>query len=246
MSSSTPIVLHADQEHDSLRTAVVLFLILLFFLSFWLVRQLLNLELFGVVRDYAFSLACVGGLVLALGITAAVEIGLKRVWHSGRHLVLDEQGIGVHNPGQAVQYVRRDEGLAGLAWYFHLRGYRRGGREKRISSRWQCLAYQLQQGDKRLIVYSYLPPNQAAKWLQEEDVPHRFRQIRPADVYESSLARRLGAPARPHLSNEIITGKDGRHWLAERHRWAEGFELTPADFAIFMDKVAGLQSNKAA
>ena len=240
MTSSNPssIVLHADQEHDSLRTSVILFLITFFFLSYWLIYAILQLEFWGSLRDYAVSLSCVLGLTLALAVSAGVEVLLKRVWHSGRNLTLDKTSIHIHDKFTGEQLINFTEGLAHLKWHFSLQGYRRGGREKRLSQKWVCLAYQLQQGNTRLIVHSYMPPQKAQIWLKNETVAPKFHEIKPGGLYKSSFSSRLGAPSRPTLSNEILTGSDGRYWLAERHRWDEGFELTPNDFAIFMDYVA--------
>jgi hypothetical protein len=234
-STSSPTVLHADQEHESLRTAVVLFLITFFFLSYWLVYRILQLEFWGSLRDYAVSLSCALGLVLALAVSAGLEAWLKRAWPSGRSLILEENSIRIHDKSDAEQIMRRTDGLAQLRWQFSLQGYRRGGREKRLPKKWLCLACQLQQEGTRLIVHSYMPLQKAQTWLDNDDLRHKFHEIYPDDVYESSLGSRLGAPTRPTISNEVLAGSDGRYWLAERHRWDEGFELTPDDFATFMD-----------
>lgn len=244
--SASPIVLHADQEHDRLRTAVILLLIFFFVLGYWLIRMLLRLEFWGALRDYAVSLSCVLGLVLALAITGGLELWLKRIWPSGRKLVLDDAGIRAYDQSTESQFIQWRERWTSLKWYFSLQGYRRGGREKRLPKRWLCLACQLQQGETRLIAHSYMPPEKAEIWLDNENLRPKFHQIQPGDVYESSWSTRLGAPARPQLSNEVLTGSDGRYWLVERHRWDEGFELTPNDFATFMDKVAEWQSDKVA
>lgn len=230
----SPVILHADQEHDGLRAAVVLLLMVLFLFSFWLVNALLRWELFSAIRDYAVSVSCVGGLMLALGASAVVEMWLKRVWHSGRSLTLNEQGILIQTRRQADQQIHRGGSLTYLNWTFKLSGYRRGGREKRLPAKWVCLACQLQQDDCRLIVYSYMPPKKAARWLEDGDSPHKFHAIDLSEASDSSLAGRVKMPARPEISNEMLRGRDGRYWLAERTRWTEGFELTPKDFATFM------------
>ncbi|MCB9418837.1 MAG: hypothetical protein H6667_03475 [Ardenticatenaceae bacterium] len=244
-ASSSSIVLHADQEHDNLRTAVILFLITAFFLSYWLVYAILQADFWGSVRDYAVSLSCVLGLVLALAISAGFEVWLKRVWHSGRRLTLDENSIHIQDKLTNEQTINLTNNVSHLQWQFNLHGYRRGGREKRLSANWVCLAYQLQQGETRLIVHSYLPPQKAQVWLEDGSGRPQFHKINPGDVYESSLSSRFGAPSRPVISNEVLSNSDGRYWLAERHRWDEGFELTPHDFAIFMNKVTELQNDKA-
>lgn len=241
---SSPIVLHTDQEHDNLRTVVILLLLSFFFLSFWLVNTILKFEFWGSIRDYAVSLSCVFGLVLALAISAGTEIWLKRVWPSGRSLTLNKTSIRIQNKSADSQQISLKKSPAHLRWYFHLKGYRRGGREKRLPRNSVCLAYQLQQGETRLIAHSYMSPDKAKRWLDEHSTDIHFHEIHPEAVYESSLASRFGTPSRPTITNEILTGSDGRYWLAERHRWEEGFELTPQDFAVFMDKVAAWQSSK--
>jgi hypothetical protein len=246
VSDSPPIVLHADREHDSLRTAVILLLIFFFFLCYWLVYALLQLEFWGSLRDYAVSLSCVLGLTLALAISAGAEIWLKRIWPSGRRLTLDENGIRIKEKAVEEQLIHPLKELTHLRWHFNLHGYRRGGREKRLPAKWVCLAYQLQQGDTRLIVHSYMPPQKAEIWLGDDAAGPEFHKIQLGDLYKSSFSSRVGVPTRPVISNEILSSEDGRYWLAERHRWDEGFELTPNDFAIFMDKVAAWQSGKAA
>jgi hypothetical protein len=221
-----------------------LFLLVSFILSYWLVHSFLQLDFWGSIRDYAVSISCVLGLTLALALSAGMEVWLKRIWPSGRSLRLDEEGIHIRGDSANQDVIRRDERVATLNWCFNLQGYRRGGREKRLQKKWLCLACQIQQGDTRLIVHAYMPPQKAEMWLENESLHRKFHQIQAGDVYESSLGSRLGAPTRPVISNDILTGKDGRYWLAERHRWDEGFELTPNDFAIFMNKVTEWQSSK--
>ncbi len=243
---SSPTILHADKEHDKLRTVVILLLISFFFISFGLVNTILQLEFWGGIRDYAVSLSCVLGLVLALAISAGIEVWLKRVWPSGRSLMFSATDIHIRNKSAEIQQINFKKGAAHLRWFFDLKGYRRGGREKRLPKKTVCLAYQLQQGETRLIAHSYMSPAKAKDWLEADSPDLRFHEIHPDDVYETSLASRLGTPARPKITNEVLSGSDGRYWLAERHRWEEGFELTPQDFAIFMNKVAEWQSSKAA
>jgi hypothetical protein len=181
---------------------------------------------------------------LALAISFGLEILLKRIWHSGRSLSLDENHIIIQDESADPQQIDMAKGPTNLLWHFKLKGYRRGGREKRLSQNTVCLACQLQQGDTRLIIHSYMSPAKAESWLGDGTSDFRFYEIHPEEVYDKTLTTRLGAPARPQISNEILTGSNGRYWLAERHRWEEGFELTPQDFAIFMNKVAEWHSSK--
>ncbi len=131
-TDSSAIVLQADQEHDKLRTVVVLLLIIIFFLCYWLVNTILQLDFWGGLRDYAVSLSCVVGLVLALAISFGIEVWLKRIWPSGRNLILDENQIIIQDEPADSQQINMAKGPAHLRWYFQLKGYRRGGREKRL------------------------------------------------------------------------------------------------------------------
>lgn len=237
-----PITLHADQEHDRLRTVIVLLLIFFFFIGYWLVNSLLSLDALAEIREYAVSISCVLGLVLALAVTAVIEAWLKRIWHSGRNLILNDQGILINDLSESQRQIRKDSHITRLNWYFKLKGYKRGGREKRISRKWICLACQIQQDDTRLSFYSYLPPEKASNWLKNEEFPHKFHQIDLADIHESSWTTRLGAPTRPQITNELLTGQDGRYWLAERNRWYDSFELTPQDFELILRELANYQT----
>ena len=240
-SIKTPITLHADQEHDGLRTAVIFILIALFFASYWLVNALLGLDALASVRDYAVSVSCVLGVIVALIATSVVEKLLKRYWPSGRSITLDDDGFQAQFRRQNPLHFQSNGSMTRLNWSFNLSGYRRGGREKRLPAKWMCLACQLQQDDQRLIVYSYMPPRNAAVWLNESN-PAKFQSIDLAEVADKSFSARVKMPIRPEITNEMLTGKDGRYWLAERNRWDSGLELTQEDFATFMQYLARVES----
>lgn len=236
-----PIVLHADQEHSGIRLVIFIALFVGYFLGFQLVSRLL--EAFGPpsLLDYSIFLSCVGALPVAVLIIWLLEKLLKRVWHSGLSLVLDNQGLTVHerSGGKVTETpaIRWATNLSQLNWYFRLRGYPRGGRERRVPVKWLCLATELQQDERRLNVYSLMPPEAAAALT--ENGKHGFHILNPAEIYDNSVRSRIGPPSRPTIPNRLLQSKDGRYWLAERRRWEYGVELSPGDFAVLMQYVAG-------
>ncbi len=235
-----PIVLHADQEHSGIRLVIFIALFAAYFLGFQLVSWLLEAFAPPSLLDYTIFLSCVGGLPIALFIIWLLEKFLKRVWHSGLSLVLDAQGLTVHDRRDGAltetQAVRWADNLSHLNWYFRLQGYPRGGRERRVPDKWLCLATELQQDDRRLSVYSLMPPEAAAAFV--ENPKQGFTILNPAEIYDNSVRSRLGPPSRPQIPNRLLQSKDGRYWLAERRRWESGIELSPEDFSVLMQHVA--------
>ncbi len=224
-------VLHVDPEHNRLRLAVIGVLLLVFVVMYPVLVGLLQNQVGGTVGDYALSLACVGALLLSLGAGALAENLGKRNWHSGKKLILDQKQLSLHTPNgreAAMEWGRR---ITVTKWYFYLKGFPRGGRERRVPGSWTCLACRLRQDNQDIIVHGYLPPVKAESLVSD----HTFHRIRPADFYEGTRLRRLvSAPERPSIPNSVLTGEDGPFWLAERRRWTEGLELAPDDFRILI------------
>ncbi len=241
-SRSSPIVLHADQEHSGLRTAVLvslLFCILLFFFLLQMIWPAISPT--GLV-DFTFMVACIGSLGLGVAVVWGLEKGLKRVWHSGRAIALDKTGIRVQDGDLPDYSLSWDGHMNHLYWTFVLKGYKRGGRERRVPEKWVCLAMQVQEAEHRLIIYTYVSPKQATSLTAVLDQAH-FHEISPADVYRTDArSRYLSMPNRPDkIPPEVLAGKDGKFWLAEQRRWTEGFELSASDFETFMKTVTSNQ-----
>lgn len=228
---NTTIELHADQEHSGVRATIVIVLVVVFVLVFALVRTLLNALPEGGIREFALPLSCVTGLLVGLGIAGLAEQVLKRRWHSGRVVILGSDGVEVRVPNKETVYLDWAKRLIATKWHFSLKGFPRGGRERRLPSSWFCLGCQVQQDEHRLVVFGYLPPNKAKPLLEDG----AFHEIRPSDLYDlGPLRRRFAATDRPKLPASLLTGKDGQFWLAERRRWSVGLELSSADFALFV------------
>lgn len=237
MAVTTPsaTVLHADQEHGGLRATVIVVMLAGFVLGYFLISALLRLIL-GQAPDYGFIISCGSALLVGVAMAWVAEQIIKRVWPSGRRLVLDEAGILAGDVDGTEQFLSWSENLSSIHWFFRLSGYPRGGRERRVPKNWLCLATQLQQADERLVVYTYMAPAKAAAWTEnnQKGGPH-FQQIFPVEVYDTSFRARFGPPVRPELPARILAGKHGKYWLAERRRWNEGYELPPREYALFLE-----------
>lgn len=230
-NAAREVVLHADPEHSWLRLAVIGVLLVAFAVSFFSLYWLLPNIGGSIFGDYALFLSCLGGLMLALAISALAEFAFKRRWHSGNRLILDESGITAEKQGEESDIMAWHRRISVTKWYFPLRGFPRGGRERRVPSSWFCFACQLRQDDKQMIVHSYLSPGKGEPLLDSG----MYHKIRPGDYHEGSSLRKLvSAPSRPTIPKSVLAGDDGIYWLAERRRWNDGLELTPADFQTFI------------
>ena len=227
-----------------MRTAVLVLIVFLVWLSYAIIHWLIQQAGGHTVSDYATFLSCLFALPLGVGLVWLVEMQLKRVWHSGNSVSLDSNRILLRTKEGAQVQFQLNGDLAVTLWYFTLGKYPRVGNERRVKKQWYCLACQLQQDEERLVVYGFFPPKELADLIESADfvksetsdnfAPQaEFHEIKPDDLYSNKrgLSR---MPVRPDIPLEVLRGKDGRYWLAERRRWNEGFELTVQDFKTFM------------
>jgi hypothetical protein len=89
---------------------------------------------------------------------------------------------------------------------------------------------QIQDEDETIVVFAYVPPKKKEKIVAR----HELLELDPGHVYDTSFSARFRPPARPEISPEVIAGKQGKYWLAERQRWRAGVELEPEDFEILL------------
>lgn len=228
MNSSTtnPLILHADREHAGLRAAILGILILSFSLFFLILSGLIQ-QLDSLVAEYYWILSCFGALALAVGSAGITEYLLKQRWHSGRQLRIDVDSLEARLAGREVVRLDWSKRFWSMNWFFRLRGYPRGGRERRVPASHTCVASQLQQDDGRFIVYTFMSQAQTEKLFEISE----FYEIRPAEHYERSLLSRVKPSTdRPQIPTKVLAGNEGPYWLAERRRWDEGLELEPDDF----------------
>lgn len=250
-AGKAPVVMYADQEHGGIRLAVFFALFVGFLIGFRLILFLMEAFAPPALLDYAIFLSCVGAVPVAVIIIWTVEKVLKRVWPSGISLVLDEQGIQVSDRRDKGQWPESSgvqiaalqnhspptmswtENLAQLNWYFRLSGYVRGGRERRLPDKWNCLATELQQNEFRLSVFTFMSPEATKRFVSQPGL--HFQLLNQAELHQSGSRLRVGAPSRPPLPSHLLQSREARYWLAERRRWEFGLELTPEDFITLLD-----------
>lgn len=236
-SQASPQILHADQEHAGLRTAVFFLLFITLVAAFFGIRALLTALSPVGTPDYAFVASCAGALPLALFLVWLAEMGLKRHWPSGRSITLTNDGLHMQTETDKQWQITQGQEIVPLFYYFEMRGWPRGGRERRVPRTWLCLAVEVKAGKKQAIAFTFMPPNKARSWLDTAVGPAQFHQIQPRDVYGKSIRARMSVPSRPEIPAAVLTGADGSYWLAERRRWTEGFELTTKQFEQFMNHI---------
>lgn len=230
-STQYPVVLPADPEHTGLRLAVPLILIVSFALGYLLMSAVLR-RAFPEWGSVIF-LSCLGAIPISLLVAGAGEAVLKRVWPSGREVVIRPDNVILRRPDQPDRAIALNARMDQLWWTFPLGDYPRGGRERRMPRGFWCVAGQLQQDDERLICFCFAPEATVRAWNERYDL----RELDPEDVYDTSFQARMGTPVRPDIPPDVITGDDGRHWLAERNRWREGVELAADDFDTLLQAV---------
>lgn len=230
----SPTTLHADQEHSGIRFAVPMLWLASFVIFYFVIKAVLDGMPPGGIGDYAVALSCFGALPLSLAIGAVFEYFLKRSWRSGRQVNLGGSGLTIVRKNEADIFVEWGKRANQVLWYFPLKGYPRGGRERRVPGNWLCLASQVQQDDHRFIVFSLMSQKTADPLLEK----YRFHRINLSDFFDGNAVKNwLTAPTRPSLPANMLTGKEGPYWLAERRRWQEGLELTAQDFQLFLQQV---------
>ena len=228
-------VLHADPEHGRLRITVLVLMVTAvggsFFLLNWLLPQFI---------DPAFTplLPCLAALPLGLGLAWLGECWLKQNWPSGKTITLLADGLHVDTgTPNGKQHFIWGQNLTMQGWHFTVGTDPQNGRERRLAPNLVCLSAQLMQGKERLVVYTYAPPEMAARLLQG-----RYGRYFQALDYEAvtekpGLLDRMGPPKPPHIPTEALAGANGRLWLAEKTRLQTGLELRPEDFEILVTAV---------
>lgn len=234
LSTPSPLILHAEQEHNRLRLAIIGLLVLVFAIFFLIFRTLIRFAP-GDLPSFALILSCTFATPITLGVVWGLEKWLKQVWPSGYNLVLADNLLQVHQPEQEPLAFHWESNVDVIGWHFSLRGFKRGGQERRVPDNWLCLALQVQQDDHRLISYTFVPPAKAESHLNNSSSSVKFHKINPVEVYGNTLSNRFQPPSRPpSIPTQILNSKDGRYWLAEQRRWQEGLELPFREFEIFL------------
>lgn len=241
--TSTTKILHADPEHGGIRFAALLTIAVGLIGGYFLMRLLLEwLASDSPLLDFATVISCIGAVPIALGFSWLVEHFLRKNWSSGMRFELTGSELHFERDASANGSplsiaIDFDQRVNLTCWFFKLIGYPKAGRERLVSDKWLCLACQMQQDDKRLIAFTYVPPEKAQEWFNAQNLDEPFHEISLTWLYREAGKRRLGATTRPEIPVDMLTGPDGRYWIAERRRWEEGLELSEDDFVTLIDFV---------
>ena len=229
----SPITLNANREHSGVRF-VVIFVLAAAYLAAFLALNVILGNLNSGIGDFALFLSCCLALPLALGFASITERYLKRSWPSGQRVDMSDEGAVAYPVEGKAASIDWSARFTVLRWYFSIKGYALGGRERRLSKNYYCVALQLQQDDHRFVVHSYLPESRVSSMVEGK----KFLEIKPGDHYQGGFVRRwAGSTDRPKIPTGVLAGREGPYWIAERRRWAEGLELEISDFQAFLDMV---------
>ncbi|HSH02107.1 MAG TPA: hypothetical protein VLL52_06260 [Anaerolineae bacterium] len=232
-----PKVFQVDRVHGGIRFFLPFVMGIAYIIGVPLLQALLSgvLGLLGQAESAALPLACVLALPTALVVMVGTERWMLAFWPSGREVHIDAgRQVQFWSRGNIVQDVDLKVGAEPLIWYFLMGSYPRGGRERHIDGKWYCVACQVQAEGSRVIVFTFMPPTEAKALAKKEEAT----LLNMVDLYGEKSSRSRGAALeRPKLPTALVTGEDGRFWLAERNRWLEGLEVYPDEFEEILELV---------
>lgn len=231
----TNTTLPADREHRGIEVAVPLSMLVLgilfyFAVDSWILRPLIQgTEL----DDYRAILRLIFAVVLAIVGGFLVEKFLKRVWKSGRSLTLLQDAVVASNKGAETMHVDLAQSEL-IVWRYPMKGFSRGGRERRVPSGNYLVACQISSDDVVLSAFTFL----STKDMREILARSQVIDVNMAMLYGNSKRLRGVTPAqRPGMVTKERHQWPTKVWEAETRRWSEGFELEPVDFSSLMSHV---------
>lgn len=204
--------IRVDTEHFAIRFSVPVVAIGLTILA-----HLVGMSVFGRVLGDNLDPACVVvplDVGVFLGLAYGVERLLKRVMPSRRSAVLTGEALTITDGRKRppkVTSVHWDRAVNVLAWRFVVK------RRTRVPKGWSCMAVQLLQDEDAVILYTFMPPDQAEKVAGYD----RFVRLRPRRETESNTDLRAVAEQRRLLK-------------LEDQRWEDGAEIAREDFAALL------------
>ena len=172
----------------------------------------------GVTEGLSCSLSIIGGVAIGLGATWATERALRAVWPSGRQVITDEESIVLHERSGATTLIKWSEPVDILAWHFVVpkgRGW--------VAKGWYCVACQLTQAEQTIVPYAFMKPTDGEAVVQGSAFPE--------------LISRKHAPAQGNEHQLKQIGEQEPLRMAERNRWENGAEMSPADFVALVAEI---------
>ncbi len=139
-----------------------------------------------------------------------IERWLKRLLPSRRSATLNEEALVVTDNRKAQPVTIRIQWHLTVnvtAWRFRVR------RRTRVPKGWYCMALRLLQDEDEIILYTFMPPNEA----EQATGYAKFVRLRPRKETQSNTDLRAVAEQRRLLKLEDA-------------RWSDGAEINPEDF----------------
>jgi hypothetical protein len=199
-----------DAEHGALR-----FTVLASFIGVWIVvYAILNALIYS--QGINLIAIIVGFAGAALATSKLIEPALKKRWPSGRTLQIDERGARLLRDATVQTDIAAGAPLQVLRWRFAIKRGR-----NRVPKGWFVVACALEQDDNYLSVYALASPDDV-KRLEEIA---RFTPL----MTEKETQSKGGSLQ--------LAGEQRRLRTAESHRWADGAEMSVADFEQFITQV---------
>jgi hypothetical protein len=196
-----------DIEHIGIRIVVPFLAIAGFVIVLWGAPIILSI----LPIDTALS----DLLLIPLAIAAAVVVAyagdryMKRVWPSGREILLDDAALVLRDRKEGDQKVSWHDRVNVLAWRFTV------SRRGRVPKGHYCMALQIVQDEHQITAYTFLNPKALEDWSGTE-------------TFTPLAARKT---IRDERLNMRVAGHQRRLLQAEDVRWNSGAELLADDFA---------------
>lgn len=213
--TSTPITYPLDREHTALRGVVLL--------TFFLGGGLAFVTAGALIADQGIDLLAVGiGVGVAFAGAFVVERLLKRIWPSGRVLVVDAGGVQMRRRETVESAVQVDQPVTALLWTFRIT------RRSRVPKGWSMVACSATSDDQQVTAYALMSPKQVAAWADYG----RFVVLQP----RKQQTQEASTGANPLRGYDALRadGQQRRLMEAEAERWLSGGEMTADDFIDYV------------
>lgn len=236
---STTVKLNGNPEHGGI-AFVILIAMIVAVIGFYIgLIRLLPAIIGGTIGDYVVITAVVS-LFLGVGAAALLDPLIKKVWPSGYALTFEGPVVRLKRPHGENQIIHLDQDHRVTCWYYKMAGYPRFGRERQIRKGNFLVGCQIQQDEQRIVFHTFASPIKINGIVSSGE----FGEINMDEIYDTSIGGRirgmrpLRTPgSRPEIPATLIVSDQGKFWLAERHRWAEGVELTNGDFVKAIEQL---------
>lgn len=194
-----------DVEHGGIRLLLPVLAITAFGLTYVGVGTVVT----PLAQELVGCVAFVGAVLMALATAFVADLTLKRVWKSGRSLILTPATLTVtdRRPARATRQLRLQERFNVTSWRFTVK---RGSASAQRG--WYLLGLQLVQDEQVISLYTFVSPKRAAS-LPELD---QFSLLTPRKLVDQLPLREA------HQQRRLL--------LAEDERWNNGYAMTEADF----------------